>query len=59
MKTLCAWCGVLLQDGPPEPVSHGICQPCFDAFVARLAAKPKTTIVRSHQRRLTLRGSMQ
>lgn len=47
MKTLCAWCGVLLQDGPPEPVSHGICQPCFDAFVARLAAKPKNTIVRS------------
>jgi len=28
MRTLCAWCGVTLADGPPKPVSHGICPVC-------------------------------
>ncbi len=28
IKTVCAWCGTVLKDGPGVPVSHGICQPC-------------------------------
>lgn len=28
IKTVCAWCNVVLKDGPAEPVSHGICEPC-------------------------------
>ena len=29
MKKVCAWCGRVLQPGPP-PVSHGICKQCAD-----------------------------
>lgn len=39
MKTICAWCGFLIQDGPPEPVSHGMCQQCFDAWVPPLVQR--------------------
>jgi len=28
MKVVCAWCGKTLKDGPPEPLSHGICEAC-------------------------------
>lgn len=28
MKTLCAWCGALLRDGPAGDISHGICAKC-------------------------------
>lgn len=28
MKTVCAWCSAIIHDGPPEPVSHGICRSC-------------------------------
>jgi len=28
MKVVCAWCTKVMQDGPPERVSHGICPPC-------------------------------
>jgi hypothetical protein len=31
MKTICAWCGVVLSDGN-GPTSHGICPPCKDSF---------------------------
>lgn len=27
MKTVCAWCRVVMKDGT-EPVSHGICAAC-------------------------------
>ena len=41
MKTICAWCAkkritTILSDdtdlplNPSEPVSHGICKPCYD-----------------------------
>ena len=31
MRRLCAWCGKVMQEGPPEPVSHGICAGCAAA----------------------------
>jgi len=30
MRTICAWCGVVLTDGPETPVSHGICAGCVE-----------------------------
>lgn len=30
IKTICAWCGTVLQEGPGVPVSHGICGPCAE-----------------------------
>lgn len=32
MKVICAWCGKVIQDGPDEPVSHGICLDCRIAY---------------------------
>lgn len=34
-KRLCAWCGVLLSDGPAYPISHGCCVPCVEAARAQ------------------------
>ncbi len=31
LRTLCAWCGLVLREGPPAPVSHGICPLCLAA----------------------------
>lgn len=31
MKTVCAWCNVVMKDGA-EPVSHGICATCEAMF---------------------------
>lgn len=31
MKTLCAWCGLVIREGS-LPVSHGICLSCRDRF---------------------------
>jgi len=28
LKTVCAWCGRTLKEGPAYPVSHGICPEC-------------------------------
>lgn len=28
LKTICAWCGRILKEGPADPVSHGICPEC-------------------------------
>ena len=33
-RVVCAWCGVELSAGA-EPVSHGICDPCRRAWLAR------------------------
>jgi len=33
VKTVCAWCGVILRPGPPAPVSHGICRGCRDRLL--------------------------
>ena len=32
MKKICAWCRCVLQDGPAEPVSHGICAGCAERY---------------------------
>ncbi|HEX8430267.1 MAG TPA: PAS domain-containing protein, partial [Longimicrobium sp.] len=31
LRSLCAWCGVMIRDGSPAPVSHGICVSCAAA----------------------------
>ena len=31
MKIICAWCGVIMQEGD-APVSHGICPTCEKTF---------------------------
>jgi hypothetical protein len=28
MKTVCAWCGETIKDGPERDPSHGICRQC-------------------------------
>jgi len=28
VKVICAWCKAVIVDGPPHPVSHGICAEC-------------------------------
>jgi hypothetical protein len=40
LKTVCAWCDVLIKDGPPHPVSHGICEPCSARMLAGDSATP-------------------
>ena len=29
MRTICAWCGKVLREGPADRVSHGICRRCM------------------------------
>jgi len=29
MRTICAWCGKVLREGPGDRVSHGICRRCM------------------------------
>lgn len=36
MKVICAYCKTIMQDGPPVPVSHGICTTCFERVVKEL-----------------------
>lgn len=47
MKTVCAWCGLILKDGPPAPVSEGICHPCAMKELGHLdllpVPKPETS----------------
>lgn len=34
MKTICAWCKIVLEDGPDsEAVSHGICEACKEKLI--------------------------
>ena len=28
MKVICAWCKKVISRGPPEPISHGMCNQC-------------------------------
>lgn len=34
-KSVCAWCGKTLREGP-EPVSHGICESCAEENLVSL-----------------------
>lgn len=36
MKSVCAWCGIVLADSPDpdDEVSHGICEPCSQFFLS-------------------------
>ena len=38
IKVVCAWCGRILKEGPPEPVSHGLCPGCAAGLMAGIAA---------------------
>ncbi len=35
-KIVCAWCSVDMGPTEAEGTSHGICQSCYDAEIARL-----------------------
>lgn len=46
MKTICAWCGGLLADGPAHPVSHGICSACrAELETSSLAGEPVSVTI--------------
>lgn len=34
MRKICAWCGLVLQEGP-EPTSHGICESCAEKLIQK------------------------
>lgn len=34
LRVVCSWCGILLRNGPPHPISHGICPRCAEKFEA-------------------------
>lgn len=41
MRLVCAWCRTELRDGPPNLVTHGICEHCrvqFERTCSRLLA---------------------
>jgi hypothetical protein len=38
MRTVCAWCLILITAGPACPVSHGICPACATKFLADVVA---------------------
>lgn len=58
MKTLCAWCGLVIRDGS-LPVSHGICVSCRDRFF-KCAGVPLQTFIDSFDFPvLVLGGSLQ
>jgi hypothetical protein len=37
MKTVCSFCNTIIHPGtsPDDPVSHGICRPCYERILAR------------------------
>jgi len=39
MKTVCAYCKKLMQAGPDDKVSHGICKRCLAKELAKLRGK--------------------
>lgn len=39
MKVICGWCKATLKDGPPEPISHGLCARCSARLHAELDAE--------------------
>lgn len=32
LRVVCAWCGLLMRDGPPDDISHGMCPACAERF---------------------------
>lgn len=38
LHVVCAWCQVVMQEGNPAKVSHGMCKACFDKELAQEAA---------------------
>lgn len=36
MKTVCSFCNTIIKPGetPDDPVSHGVCKPCYDRILA-------------------------
>lgn len=44
IKTICAWCGKLIKDGPTDKdgkVSHGICPECAEKVTKNLPKEKK------------------
>lgn len=42
MRVVCSWCGALMHDGPPEPISHGMCERCKRKSNEEIAAERNT-----------------
>ena len=38
MRVVCSYCLTVIKAGPPQPISHGICGPCFARLNAELDA---------------------
>lgn len=38
LKTVCSWCNAIMVDGPPSPVSHGLCARCSSRINTELDA---------------------
>ena len=47
MRNICAWCGAEKDDSPlwSDPVSHGICPPCYEKQLRVLSQLPNRTIL--------------
>jgi hypothetical protein len=39
MRIVCSWCGLVMQGGPPQPISHGMCPTCSARMSAAIDAK--------------------
>ena len=46
MKTVCAWCGVIVKEGPEEFISHGICERCREKVLAQITSEEGLRVVR-------------
>jgi hypothetical protein len=36
LRVVCAWCGTIIQGGPPHPISHGMCAECEKAEYVKM-----------------------
>ncbi len=41
IRTICAWCGIVMRGGPPHPINHGMCEKCSEKIHAELDKEEK------------------
>ena len=39
VKVICAWCKMVIKDGPDTKISHGICHDCFAVECRKVGEK--------------------
>ena len=42
MKTICQECKLIIQEGPDDPISDGLCKECLPVFMRRNGATEET-----------------